>query len=872
MKKEGINHLHPSSFTRSVHPFKAAWVSLDAGDNDPVRFWRYVTAACQRFAPELSREGLKWLRTASRPPWETVLTGLLNDLAALTSEVEQVVLVLEDYHLITAAPVHQTLTFFLEHLPATVHLLLTTRSDPPLPLAQWRARNELNELRALDLRFSREETRLFFQQSLPLPLAPAAITYLADRTEGWVAGLRLAALALQKRPEPPAMSHFLATFRGSHNHIFTYLVAEVLHAQPDSLQEFLLQTSVLNRLCGDLCDAVTGRSDSELILEQLERANLFLLPFIDGQRAGNDQGSAATWYRYHALFAEAMQQAARRRWGDDELHHLSHKASLWYEQHGLLSEAVEAALTSQDFGRAAELIERTLDPLNRNYEHHTLRRWIEPLPEAVLRTHPSLAFLYAVAILFTSDRRAPTTLALLQTPLQVAEAQWSTTQEEDKLGGVFALRALLAFLQGEFARAFVHAKEALTCLPGDEAQWRDVCLIFMGLEELQAGRLNAAAQTLTTARALCEITSNEFGALDAALMLGEVYTRQGELHQAAQLYQHVLNAAKNAHMEREQALIRISNALIGLSALAYEGNDLEAAAQQATQALALGEQVAYPDLQIRAVLILTHLDQARGELAAAQQRLHTLLAQIAEPRWSVLLRRVQTEQAKLALAAGDVAALERWSTTVASQEAEMTRLQQEQEALLLARWLIAQGEAEDCLGLLEPWYVEAADEGRAGSRLEILVLQSLVYGAANDLPQAHQALLEALRLAQPKGYQRLFLDEGEPLARLLPGLLSGLSDEPLLSYVQGLLAALGGGGAKQSHRAQTPPAPLIEPLSERERDVLKLVAAGLATEEVAQELVISIGTVRTHLKHIYGKLDAHNRVQAVERARALNLV
>jgi len=273
-----------NSKTKNAHPIhnpQVVWLSLDSNDNDPVRFWRYVIAACQQIAPDIGRDALALLQKASRPSWESVLTRLINNLADYAGEDEHAVLVLEDYHLITAAQVHETFSFFLEHLPATFHLLITTRHDPPLPLAQMRARNQLSELRAEELRFSLAEIHSFFHQSLPLPLAPAAISYLADRTEGWVAGLRMATLALQKRPQPDVMSQFLAIFRGSHEHIFSYLITEVLRAQPASHQQFLLQTCMLSRLSGPLCDAVTDRNDSELLLEQLEQANLFLVPLVD---------------------------------------------------------------------------------------------------------------------------------------------------------------------------------------------------------------------------------------------------------------------------------------------------------------------------------------------------------------------------------------------------------------------------------------------------------------------------------------------------------------------------------------------------------------------------------------------------------------
>ena len=332
-----------------------------------------------------------------------MLTTFINELTQLSSRG---ILVLEDYHDITARQVHETVTFLLDHLPATLHLIIITRSDPPLPLARLRARNELSELRAADLRFSLAETETFLQQAIQFPLSSGAITRLDARTEGWVAGLRLVALALQGRQEPQEVEQFLTTFAGSHRHILEYLAAEVLSAQSESLQEFLLQTSFLSRLTGSLCDAVTGRNDSAIILEQLERINLFLVPLDETQQ----------WYRYHALFAEAMHHYARRRFGEACLRSLYDKAGRWYEQHGLLAEAVEATLSAQDLGRAAILIERIIELHRFNNELHTLRRWIEQLPEELLRTHPTLCFTYALAILFTEDRRAPAVVALLQTP------------------------------------------------------------------------------------------------------------------------------------------------------------------------------------------------------------------------------------------------------------------------------------------------------------------------------------------------------------------------------------------------------------------------------------------------------------------------
>jgi LuxR family transcriptional regulator, maltose regulon positive regulatory protein len=437
----------------------AAWVALDASDNDPVRFWRYVITACQPFDAAIGHSALALLHTAQQPSWEIVLTTFINDLAQL---VGQGVLVLEDYHVITAPQIHEMMVFLLDHLPTTLHLIMTTRSDPPLPLARLRAQPALNELRAVDLRFSLAETQAFFQQALSRPLAPELLERLDARTEGWVTGLRLVALTLQGRPEsdPQTIEQLLVTLTSSRGHIFAYFITEVLNAQPASFQEFFLRTSVLSRLTSSLCHAVTGRDDSEMLLEHLERANLFLIP-LDG---------AGQWYRYHALFAEAMQHEARRRLGEEHLRALSHRASLWYEQHGWLTEAVEAALAAQDFPRAADLIERLIAPELVQNEYHTLRRWLEHLPEAVLHAHPPLCMMYAIAILFTLDRRTPATMARLQTPLQVAEQHWRAEANAPKLGEALALRSWITWMQGERTQALPVARQALALLPAGEMQ------------------------------------------------------------------------------------------------------------------------------------------------------------------------------------------------------------------------------------------------------------------------------------------------------------------------------------------------------------------------------------------------------------------
>jgi LuxR family maltose regulon positive regulatory protein len=857
----------PVSHPTNLPIYHVAWVSLDAGDNDPVRFWRYVVSACGAFDPGIGDSSLALLQTSQQPAFEAVLTAFINELAGLPGKC---VLILEDYHLITARPVHETLTFWLDYLPPALHVVMLTRGDPPLPLARLRARNELNELRAADLRFSPEETRDFLRLAVPFALPAGAVERLAARTEGWPAGLRLVALALQRRRSPEEIETFLATFTGGHRPILDYLVADVLGAQPEPVQEFLLQTAFLSRLTGPLCDAVyqstnfpisqsTNLPTSQAILEHLERANLFVIPLDDRRE----------WYRYHTLFAEAMQHHARQRLGEARLRELSRRASLWYAGHGLLGEAVEAALAARDYPQAADLVERIVAPELVHNEYHTLRRWMEQLPEEVLRLHPRLCFTYAVAILFTSVRHAAATRALLQTPLDMAEQAWQAAGDRPRLGEVVAFRSLVAWLQREYARSFSLARQSLELLPGDEAQWRGIALIMAGVEELWAGELNAARPTLTQARALCQAAGNLYGTLDTTLILGDLCVWQGDLGQAGGLYRQALSTAEQAPIDRDQALQRRGRALAGLAGLALELNDREAAGRDAAEALDIGRQLADEELLVRASLVLARLELARGEAGPARERLHALAAQTHQPP---LLREVHAWQARLALAAGDLAAARRWAAASVQSGDDLPRIRQEAEALVVARVLLAQGEAEAALRLAGEWEADARAHGRSGRELEIHLLQALAHAALGWPARAGQALVRALELAQPEGYRRVFLDEGEPLARLLGAVLPELGDEPLLRYARALLLDFAGERSPAEPAAAPVPGLLVEPLSPQELRVLRLAVAGLSNPEIAGELVVSVNTVKTHLKNVYRKLNVANRHEAGDAARDLKLL
>jgi LuxR family maltose regulon positive regulatory protein len=863
-----------------------AWLLLDSGDDDPVRFMRYLISACQSFRADLGASALALLDTGRQPRFDAVLTSFINDLALLD---RRCVLVLEDYHTISARQVHELVAFLLDHLPTTLHIMLLTRSDPPLPLARLRAQGELRELRAAELRFSPAETAAFLQQAMPLPLSAEVVTRLDARTEGWVAGLRLAALALQGRPATQDVEHVLASFAGSHRHVVEYLVADVLDAQPEALQEFLLRTSALSRLTSSLCDAVTGRNDSADLLGQLEHANLFVFEIGDQGLAAGSRPSAPgpqpPVYRYHALFAEAMQHEAQRRLGGRALHETHERASHWYEQHGLLAEAIDAALAARSFARAVALLDQLLAPGRFPGELYTLRRWVESLPEGLLRDRPMLCFAYATALLFTEDRSAPATLALIEAPLQLAEERWRAEDNQPRLGEALAFRGLVAWWQGDLAQAFAASRHALTLLPQDDIFWRGASLLNVGMEELLAGQLDAARPMILEARERFEEAENFYGARAAMLVMADLCIRAGQLRQADQLYLQV-------HAQAGDDLLDRGHALLGRAALAYQRNDLATAERSIAEALdigrqhadAIGRRLAEEGLLIPGALALARIRHARGEATQAREQLHDLAAQAAQRGWRRLEREVLACQARLALAGGDLAAAQRWATGRAQLD-DAPLVEQERDALIVTRLLIAQGDVEPALRALDHWRTMAQSQGRASSELEILALTALAQFGAGDLLASRQALAQALALGQAEGFQRLFLDEGERMTALLRAALPTMGDRPQTAYAQTLLNAFGELKIENEELKTTHPQMplpdsqfsilnsqfLVEPLSPQEQRVLRLLAAGLSNPEIAEELVVSVNTIKTQVQSIYRKLNVTSRKEVRAAARRLNL-
>jgi LuxR family maltose regulon positive regulatory protein len=839
-----------------------AWLSLEESDNDLIRFWRYVMIACQTIQTTASQSALAMLSNlASRPfeprALEALLTQFLNEMSHLP---HLGILILEDYHVITAAQIHETIMFLLDHLPATLHLILITRIDPPLPLARWRAHHDLCELHATDLRFSLEETADFLQQTISFSLSRELLIRLNAQVAGWVTGLRLLTLTLQGARTKSETERLLATFTGNHRYIVEFFVTEVLAIQPEPLQTFLLQTSILNRLTSDLCNVVTGSDDSEQRLEEIARSNLFLFP-LDG---------TTQWYRYHPLWAEALQYEARRRLGTEALYECFGRASIWYEQHSMLAEAVEAALQAQTFAHAAVLMEQTIgtQQFHELQEHQTLRRWRDTLPDAILGQHPKLCIRFGIVLLFFPHDQMLTSISPIEHLLQLAEQGFQTVSDHGGQGEVLAFRAMLSKFQGDFAGAAYLARQALSCLPEQESQWRGDCMSFIGEEARLGGYLYMARQVLLEAQALYETARNRYAARATRLRIGEVCFLQGELRQAAELYRVVLAIAEEDRTDKAQALL-------GLAQLSYEWNRLEAAQQQAREAYEIGKQLADEPLQIHAELLLARVHHARGEFAQAQHLLHVLLAGMQQRPSTLLYRELLLWQARFQLAARDLPMAQHWSTTRAMLRETLPLLHREQEDLLMARLLLLQEDSAEALRLLQERQIIAHQQGRVRSEVEIFILMALSYRAQNREELATQRLRNALELATAEGYLRLFLDEGQDLVAMLRAIYPTVRKERIGRYVHMLLLVEAGAQPEQAALSTSGSSgdairiDILEPLSPQEQRVLRLLVDGYTNPEIAQALVVSINTVKTQVQSIYRKLNAKDRKDAREIAHSL---
>jgi LuxR family maltose regulon positive regulatory protein len=841
-------------------PIAIAWLSLDEGDNDPARFLAYFIAALNQAgvsAAEIGKGSLSMLHSPQQPAAEAVLTPLINEIATIS---DRILLVLDDYHVIESTQVDEALAFLLENLPPPLHLVVATREDPRLPLSRLRARGQLTELRAADLRFTSSEAAEFLNQVMGLDLSTEDIAALERRTEGWIAGLQLASLALlgtiSTRGRKDSTS-FIKSFTGSNRLVLDYLIEEVLSQQAQDVQNFLLETAILNPMTGSLCDAVTGQENSQAILERLERANLFIV-LLDEERR---------WYRYHHLFADLLRQRLRQN-QPEKLSILHLRASEWFKVQGLNREAIKHSLDGRDYQGAAELISAIAIDIIQQGEHTTVAGWVDAIPEEFAKGKPYLCVLHAWALQLMGQLETAEAY-LIDAENTLDSQKYKDNGDADTiLGLIHSRRAYATFMFGEHDKTISYAHQALDQLPETAALIRAQTALFLGIAYRYQGQLQEALETYNEISPIIQTIDGNSIVVLYYLHVGDLYTEMAQLHRAKELYEQALEFTER-HTGRPDMPFS-GYVYVSIGRILRQWNQLEDAYRLTSKGLALCRDWNVADILALSCIELAYTYQALGNDDQARASLQEAI-QIMEgfSAWGV--KYVAAYQAKLNLAFGDLEATEDWAQAndlVIDGDFEFHR---EIEYLALARVLIAQQQYEQAYTLAERIYRIAQETGKRQTELEGLILLALVSSNRGEMDQALVYLERALSIGEPEGFIRFFVDEGPPMARLL---YEALAREIAPDYVRRLLAAFPVAGTEQSKatESQVFEADLIEPLSDREIEVLQLIAEGLTNQEIAARLYLSLNTVKVHTRNIYGKLDAHNRTQAVTKARALGIL
>ena len=875
--------------TEQSQNFTVAWVALDEGDNDPTRFWSYACTALERASPGSGAAPLALLRAAPAEP-EPALAELLNVLA---EHPEQLALVLDDYHTIINPAIHEAVSFLIDHAPPQLQLIIASRIDPPLPLARWRVRGELVEIRAADLRFTPDEAIQFFAETIGLRLDADAAAALDARTEGWAAALHLAALSLQGQAD---VSGFIGTFSGSHRHVVDYLVEEVLARQSNHIRAFLLQTSILERMCGPLCDAILGVEDrdgagasrntlaspsplpqatdsySRLILDELERANLFLIP-LDQERR---------WYRYHHLFADLL----RHRLGQERpgtVAELHGRAARWFAQQGIVAEAVEHALAANDTDLVVELLAEHATRFVASGEAQTLQRWLDAVPREQLLGNPRLCLAQAQLLLL--NRQVVASEPYIQAA-EVALASAHAPDAQTLRGELLTQRAHVAIERGFFADALAQAREAQALLPVSERWARSSNGLILGYVLMVLGHTREAiavhAENVSVARAAGNPVSGLFSATEVA-KLNLLQGRIGEARASAE------QALAWVATEGWEQLAPASALHIWLGNILIEQGDFAAAGEQLTHAIRL-TQPGPAITAARAQAFLARLRQIQGDRPGANAALAAVeaICQSWEPSGERAF--FEAHVARVRLLQGDLLAAQRWAGERRPWNAqEPPSYFREIELLTMARIAVLDMSREmdssrlaETLALLAWVHDHAVAGGRGAVVIETQLLEALAFARSGAEPQAHERLAKALAAAMPAGFVGLFVEFGPPVAGLLAQSLARQpANDPLRRYHLRLLDAFGDAAPEQpspsatQHAAQPTPtarASEADALTERELEVLRLFAAGMTSPEIAEHFVVSINTVKTQLKSIYSKLEAHSRAEAIAKARALHLL
>ncbi|NPV76643.1 MAG: helix-turn-helix transcriptional regulator [Anaerolineae bacterium] len=831
----------------------ASWLSLDEGDNDFTGFITYLIAALQTISVNIGGRALAALQSPQLLPIESVLTILLNEIAAIR---DNFILVLDDYHLIDSQPVDQALVFLLEHLPRQMRLVIATREDPSLPLARYRAKGQLIELRAADLQFTPAEAAEFLNEKMGLNLRDADIVALETRTEGWIAGLQLAALSMQNRQDP---SGFIQSFTGSHHFVLDYLVEEVLGQQPESTQTFLLRTSILSRMCGVLCEAVleTPPGSGQSTLEALERANLFLVP-LDNERR---------WYRYHHLFGDLLRQ---RLGQPQELSSYHLRASGWYEANNDLAEAYNHALAAGDFERAARLAEAVWEGMERSFQTAAWLGWVKKLPDAVICSRPRLCVLLGRAFSDVGELDAS------ETCLRNAEVALAEMMDQDaykSLPGTIALiRAGNAQILGNLAETVKYAELSIRLVPEDDIYLRAQAAITLGFTHWTRGDLEASLRAMRAWIVDMQRLGNHIFAIASAFAVADMQVILDRLGEAEAS---LLQAIQLAVVQGNEVKAITAHHHLGLALLAHERGDDATAAQRLQSAAELGQRTTLIDWPYRWNLARARLKESARDWDAALDLLDEA-GRVYVKNPIPMLRSVEALKARIYLKQGRLDQAASWVRERGLSVTDEVDYLGEYEYLTLARVWLGEGVFTGVNELLTHLLALAEAQKRKGCVIEILLTQALLHQAQGNHPQALAALERALALAQPEGYLRIFVDEGEAVHRLLLNFKSANEKQtahPLNGYVDKILAAF------SPRVVVIPKSPIvnqgsefIEPLTERELEILHLIAEGRSNAEIGQRLYLALSTIKGYNLRIFNKLQAQNRTEAVARARELGLL
>jgi len=833
---------------------RVAWLSLDEGDNDLVRFLTYFIAALNQIEgiDAFGKGALNILQSPQPPPIEAVLTSMINELAVTNPRI---ILVLDDYHLIEVQPIHDALTFFIKHLPPEMHLVIATREDPHLPLARLRAKNQLTELRTADLRFTSSESAEFLTHVMNLDLSTEDIATLETRTEGWIAGLQLAAISMQGHNNA---INLIGSFSGNNRLVLDYLIEEVLSQQSENIQTFLLQTAILDRFNDALCDALTGQDNSQATLEMLEHTNLFIVP-LDNERR---------WYRYHHLFADLLRQrlyqSTTSSIGDEgrSITKLHSRAADWYEANNFTAEAIKHTLAGADFERAAGLIEHAARQSLMFGEAQTLRKWLKALPETMIYSRPRLCLAQVWVLIFLGQGEL--TESYLQSAAQ------SAPEEASIQGEVAALGALIAILRGDVQATIELAHQALECLPADDTFLRSLVVMNLGLAYDTVGDAPAAIQAYREAQAIGQAAGVALIPMMSLVQLADLEARQGQLGEAASLYRQAIQEAE----QPDKPLNLVSMAHANLGRLLYERNELSEATRHLKTCIELGRQWGSVDMVITGLVFLAQVQWAQGDRVGEQASIRHAKQILQEPMYSpATVTSAKAYMARLALRQGEIESAVHWMTQsqnlASTGPGDSVRIEQITQAMVL----LAQDQPKQAVQQLTPLLQIAEASGHMGTAVQILALLAMAQQMAGEPNTSLVLLQRALELAQPAGFVRTFVDAGEPMQRLLADLQVKIESHGAPAILHRYCANLRLECSQNAALSRNQTCRIrAELLSNREREVLQLLAEGLSNQEIAQRLVIALSTVKTHINNLYRKLGVQNRMQAVNQARKQNLL